>query len=268
MDFKGDVKIAGLDRVKPFIVCDELTSTPLAGIMHLGARKGEAGITSRDVQTDLRKVFAEWGLPEQIRMDRDPVWVGSTRLEWPGVVLLWLVGLGVTPVVNRPGRPTDNSHVERGNRTWNEHVGLGASDKTLQKVQVLTDQAWKDRREFLPSRNPHCRGQPPLVAHPELAIPVRPYAIEREADLFDMQRVYDYLSEWEWERTVDSTGCISLADINRRVSKDHSGQVVKVRFDKESTLFVARAIDGTELRRFALSLISKECILGQGVCNP
>lgn len=267
IDFKGDVRVADQVLVKPFNVCDEFTSAPLASILH-GRRAGQDGVTSWDVQADLRTVFAQWGLPDQLRMDRDPVWVGSTRLEWPGVLLLWLVGLGVTPVINRAHCPTDNAHIERGNRTWNEHVYLGQEQTTLAELQRVADQAWQDRREYLPSRNPHCHGQAPLVAHPELGQPRRPYTPEQEPRLFDMQRVYRYLSQWEWERQVDTTGCISLANYNRRVSKDHVGQVVKVHFDPQQALFVARAVDGAELRRFTLPVISEKYILGQeGVHN-
>ena len=82
-----------------------------------------------------------------------------------------------------------------------------------------------------------------------------------------MQRVYDYLSQWEWERKVDHTGSISMADCNRRVSRQHVGQIVKVRFDKETATFVARAVEGTELRRFTIPTVSKDFILDQGVCN-
>lgn len=267
MDFKGKVQVADQTAVQPLNVCDELTSTPLGCIVHACPKGQRSGLTSRDVQADLREMFTQWGMPEQIRMDRDPLWVGSTRLEWPGVLLLWLVGLGVTPVVNRPYHPTDNAQIERGNRTWNEHVYLGNEQVTAQELQRLADQAWQDRREFLPSRNPHCHGQAPMVAHPELRHPKRPYTKGQEAELFDMKRVYTYLSQWEWERKVDTTGCISLNDHNRRISKDHVGQVVKVHFDPESTMFVAQAVDGSELRRFTLPTISKEHILGQGVHN-
>lgn len=268
IDFKGNVQVADETIIKPLNVCDELTSAPLAGILH-SKRKGQQGsVSTRDVQDDFRTIFVQWGLPDRLRMDRDPVWVGSTRLEWPGVFLLWLVGLDITPIINRPHCPTDNAKVERGNRTWNEHVYLGNEQATSQELEQFTDQAWHDRREFLPSRNPHCHGQAPMVAHPELRHFRHPYTREQEAELFDMQRIYSYLSQWEWERKVDTTGCISVANFNRRVSNDHVGQVVKVRFDPEIKLFIVRAADGSELRRFTLPIISKEHILGPGVHNP
>ena len=267
IDFKGAVRIANQLIVKPFNVCDEFTGALLASILHTREKHQKNSVTTRDVQDDLREVFVQWGRPDQLRMDRDSVFIGSTRLEWPGVLLLWLVGLGITPVINRPHRPTDNAQIERGNRTWNEHVYIGNEQTALPELQQCTNQAWQDRREALPSRNPNCHGLPPLVAHPELRQPRHPYESNQEADLFSMERVYTYLSQWEWERKVDTTGCISMADFNRRVGRDYVGQVVKVRFEPETASFVARAVDGSEICRFTLPVISEKYILGQGVHN-
>ena len=70
---------------------------------------------------------------------------------------------------------------------------------------------------------------------------------------------------------VDTTGFISMAGYNRRISSNHIGQIVKVRFDVVAAKFVATAVDGTELRRFTLPVISREYILGlpepEGVYN-
>jgi hypothetical protein len=267
MDCKGDVQLEGLGQIKPFIVCDEFTGAPLAGIIHLVKQDNQQFLLSfRDIQADLRTIFSQWGLPDQLRMDRDPLWIGSSRLEWPGTLLLWLIGLGITPVINRPYCPTDNPHVERRNRIWNEHVYLGTKCQHLDQLQALTDQAWRDRRELLPSCNPNCAGQPPLVAHPELAQPRRPYQPDQEQSRFDLQRVYIYLSQWEWQRKVDCLGSISIADYTRRVSAEHIGQVIKVHFDLATHEFVAAAMDGTELRRFTLPIICSDYIMG--VHNP
>ena len=263
MDFKGEVKLVGLGVVKPFIVCDELTSAPLGGIVHLVQQEDQRfPLSFRDIQANLRLIFSQWGLPDQLRMDRDPLWIGSARLEWPGTFLLWLVGLGITLVINRPRRPTDNAQVERQNRVWNEHVFLGTKCQHLAQLQTLTDRAWHDRRELLPSRNPNCQGQPPLVAHPELALPRRPYQPDQEQALFDMQQVYHYLSQWQWQRKVDCLGSISMAHYTRRVSDQHVAHIVNVRFDLVTHAFVASAVDGTELRRFTLPVISADYILG------
>lgn len=265
MDFKGREPIEPEGQVAPFLVCDEFSSAPLAGVVYT-KRTGDpkAGLSPRDIQDNLRAVFCRWGLPAQLRMDRDSLWVGSTRLEWPGIILLWIVGLGIHPVVNRPRRPTDNAQVERLCRTWKDHVGNGVGLRDKKILQAETDQAWADRLKHLPSRNPHCAGKPPLVALPQLAQPQRDYSPELETSLFDMERVFEYLSQWEWRRKVDQTGAISMADYNRLVSKQHVGQIVKVRFDKEARVFSAYDVNGSYLRSFTLPVISEEYILGYG----
>lgn len=261
MDFKGPERLGEVGYVAPLLICDELTSAPLAGQVYAAHRNCPIA-TTREVQASLRDVFAQWGLPTYLRMDRDPIWVGSSRLEWPGTLLLWLVGLGITPIINRPHRPTDNAQVERLGRTWRNHVALGANCLSLAHAQSLTDQAWHDRRTLLPSRNPHCRGVPPLRVHPDLAHPRRFFSHDQEAALFDIRRVHHYLAQWKWERKVDRLGCISMADCNRLVSRDHVDQVVKVRFDPGYSLFVAFAVDGAPLASFSLPVIAKDYILG------
>ena len=265
MDFKGEVRLSGVGEVKPFNVCDEFSSAPLGGIIHLKRSGRGNGLTSRDVQTDLREIFSQWGLPQQLRMDRDSLWVGSSRMEWPGVVLLWIVGLGITPVINPGGSPTKNAQIERCNRTWREHVYEGNQHLNDLELQAFTDQAWQDRREALPTRNQHCEGNPPFIAYPELTHTGRYYSPEQEEKLFDMQRVYDYLSQWEWQRTVNSSGCIYLAKISQSVGRQFAKQIVKINFDSKDKKFVARAVDGTELRRFTIPAISKPFILNQNI---
>jgi len=75
-----------------------------------------------EVQADLRRLFARWRLPDAFRLDHEPLFVGSPRVEWPGTSLLWLIGLGVQLIINRAYCPTDNAIVERNHRTWYVHV--------------------------------------------------------------------------------------------------------------------------------------------------
>ena len=265
MDFKGEIEIEPAGVVMPFNVCDEHSSAPLAGVIYSAqGQHPKNGMTARDIQQALRQLFTRWGRPMQLRMDRDSIWVGSTRLEWPGVLLLWLVGLDILPVINRPGRPTDNAQIERLNRTWLEHVGFSLKTATTVTVQAVTDKAWQDRLFNLPSYNKHCQGQAPAKKFPELFENNRLYHPDQEADLFDMNRVYKYLTQWQWQRKVDKAGCISLNDYNRLISRDHCEQIVKVRFDAETTQFVASTIDGVELKRFTLPSINTEYIRGTG----
>jgi hypothetical protein len=264
IDFKGGEVVGGCEiAIAPLMICDEASGAPLVGVVHQIQTKGRrTGLSVRSIQADLRQAFMRWGLPDAIRTDRDPLFVGSGRLEWPGTLQLWLVGMGVQPIINRAYRPTDNAIVERNHWTWEQHVLLGQQYRRLEEVQEETDRSFADRREHLPSRNRGCNGRPFAKAFPALNAPRRRYVPEEEAMLFDLKRVDAYLSQWEWRRKVDSTGRISLADRNFYVSKTHHGQVVKVRFDMESREMVCSQADGTEVARLVMHQISQDYILG------
>ena len=69
-----------------------------------------------------------------------------------------------------------------------------------------------ERREFLNSRYPSSAlgGRPPLVAFPEARHSGRPYRLEWEEELLDMQRVADYLANGRWYRRVSSQGQVAV----------------------------------------------------------
>jgi transposase InsO family protein len=265
IDFKGDEAVNGQHLVvTPFMVCDAASGAPLAGIVHQVRAKGRRDhLTTRTVQADLRRVFSQWGLPDALRMDRDSIFVGSTRLEWPGLLLLWLIGLGVQPIVNRAYRPTDNAIVERNHWTWEQHVVLGQTHQTLASVQEATDHIFADRRDELPSRHDGCNGRPFVVAFPSLATPRRCYRASDEPMLFDTQRVCDYLAAWEWRRTVDSTGKIALANRNHVVGSSYRGQVVKVRFEPTERQLVCRVADEQVITKLELPEATATYLIGE-----
>jgi hypothetical protein len=263
-DVKGDESVPGCNlRIAPFLVCDTASGAPLGGQVHaIRGRGNRTGLSMRDVQADLRSLFQRWGLPDALRLDRDPLFVGSTRLEWPGTLLLWLIGLGVQPIINRAYRPTDNAIVERNHQTWQAHVLDGPAYPSLCAIQAATEQAFADRRELLPSRHRGCDGRPFLIAFPTLVTPRQPYRVEGEAELFDLCRVDAYLAGWRWRRTVDCTGQISLADRNYHVGIGYRGQSITVQFDPTDRTVVGRRADGQEVGRWAVPEVSVAYIRG------
>jgi transposase InsO family protein len=257
MDFKGEIKLPPIGVVQPWVVCDEPCGAPLAATLDTAVSgKPTKGLTCCDVQQALRQVFSQWGLPHQVRMDRDGLWIGSPRLAWPGTLRLWLAGLGIEPIINRPGRPTDNAVVERMNRTWLNQVAVGTTAQTAAELQRISDGVWHDRRTALPSHHRHCQGRIPAQAFPERFAPRRPFACDQERTLFSLSLVHRYLAQWQWQRKVDLTGCISLADQNCAVSRRRChwwrGQIVSVHFDPSTAHFVVRAVDETPLAALVL----------------
>jgi len=264
IDFKGDESVEGCGlRVAPFLVCDSASGAPLGGQIHaIRGRGNRTGLSMREVQADLRVLFSRWGLPDALRMDRDPLFVGSSRLEWPGTLLLWLIGLGVQPIINRAYRPTDNAIVERNHQTWQAQVLEGIAYADLVALQQATEQAFADRREALPSRHAGCAGRPFVVAFPTLAQPRRPYVPSDEGRQFDLGRVDAYLSQWGWRRTVDLRGQISLANHNYRVGEAYCRQSVQVHFERTDRSLVCQLASGQVVRRLHMPELEADYILG------
>ena len=71
MDFKGELNLKGLGLVKPFIVCDEFTGAPVGSLIHLVQQaRQRLPLSFRNVQADLRLVFSQCGLADQLQMDK------------------------------------------------------------------------------------------------------------------------------------------------------------------------------------------------------
>lgn len=264
IDFKGDERVSGCGIVvAPFAVTDETSGVSLARIIHVLVAKGNReGLTMRLVQKDLRQIFTKWGLPDAIRMDRDSILVGSTRLEWPSILILWLLGLGIQPVINRAYRPTDNAQVERSHRTWKGDVLIGEGYDDAEAIQIASDQCLEDRCFHLPSRRRGCNGLPPALAFPNLTQPRRPYHSELERGIFDLEPVDAYLAQWQWQRIVDSSAKISLGGCTYRVGKPYQRKIVKLKFDPATRDVVCFTIDGVEIKRFQVADFSPDYILG------
>jgi len=198
-------------------------------------------------------------------MDRDSLFIGSAHFDWPGTLLLWLVGLGIQPIINRAYRPTDNAMVERSHQTWCSDVLEGTPFGDVEALQAASDQALEDRRRQLPSRHPGCDGRAPAVAFPDLLCARHPFQVDRERQLFDLARVDAYLAHWEWRRQVDSAGKISLASRNQYISKRYLRQVVKLRFDPATREVICALASDEIVARLTLVELTAEYILGQGV---
>jgi len=187
-----------------------------------------------EARQTLREGFTEWQtLPDGVLTDNELGLVGSPTDPFPSLLTLWLVGLGVRHFRIRPHRPTDQAHVERNHRTLS---GFAMDEESLTDLDAL--QQSLDRERFLhnglfPSRAGDCNGRPPLEAHPELLRPRRPYRPEWELALFDIQRVYDYLATFTFQRKVSTSGQVSLGRQVYSVGRAWAGHTLSVRFDPQ-----------------------------------
>src|SRR3954469_21928037 len=104
-------------------------------------------VPARETLEALRRAFARWGLPARIRVDNGHPW--ASRGDLPTELGLWLMGLGVELVANRPRRPQDNGSVENAQGTgkrWAEPPRC----RTAAELQRRLDAMDRHQREAFP----------------------------------------------------------------------------------------------------------------------
>jgi hypothetical protein len=207
-----------------------------------------------EVQAVLRKAFTEWQtLPDGIQTDNELGLAGASNDPFPGKLTLWLVGLGVVHRFSRPGRPTDQPHIERSHRTLRDWTTDEEAMIDVEHLQQRLDRECYVHNHLYPSQASDCAGQPPLTAHPELLTPRRPYHPDLEIDLFDQQRVYDHLAQYTFKRTVSAAARVSLGrqnySLGKKLVREHNIKTVLARLDQCSAEWIFFTKEGEELLR-------------------
>jgi len=220
-------------------------------------------VTWREVQKALRETFKEWGLPERLQTDKELVFEGHPADLYPSRFQQWLAGLGIQFERTRPGRPQDQGRVERSHRTLSGFVCSVAERRDLSRFQAALTRNRHLYNHKFPSRARGCHRQPPLQAHPEALIPLRPYQPESEWHLFSLERVAQLLADKELIRKVNATGQISLGGRLYYVGRKYSGQQVRLRFDPGSYTWGVFTQEEQEIKRFQPANFSKSYFLNQ-----
>lgn len=196
-------------------------------------------LTWEEVRFVFRIGFTEWQtLPDSVLTDNELGLGGHPSDPFPSSLTLWLTGLGIRHDFIRPHTPTDQPQIERNHRTLDSftfdedsRANIEAFQQSLHKERYLYNHSF-------PSQASDCNGQPPLVAHPELLQPRRPYRPECETILFDMQRVYDHLAIFTFDRKVNTNGQVSLKNQMYSIGRQHARLEIKVNFDSDRLQWV------------------------------
>lgn len=239
LDFKESVAVAG---VGPTTFTQARDLVGRATVLHRvhPAWEPEQRIVKLDtaqVQADCRIAFTQWGLPDAIRTDRASLFRDREDVPFPARLILWWVGLGITPQLIRRGRPQDNGSVERAHRTLVERTLDGQTFVDSDALQRQVDADWHELNFECPSRAQGCHGQPPALAHPELSVPRRPYRPEWEMRLFDLGRVATTLAGSSWVRGASTTGQVQLGGFVYGLSMRWAGQTARIQFDPSDWCF-------------------------------
>lgn len=226
---------------------------------------GELRVT-RHPDTDdyllaLRLAFADWGLPSQLRVDRDSVYFdNASKSPFPTRLHLFLLGLGIALVVGPPHQPRKRAITERSHQTWDQQVLAGQQFADWDALW----QALRTRRDFMNQYLPchGCDDLPPLVAHPQAAWTRRPYAPDQEAALFDVERIYAYLSSGQWFRKASNVGVVTLGDLHYGLGQTWAKHEVQITFEPADRRLVFLDQDGQRTERRPIKGISYSELAG------
>ena len=135
MDFMSDSLFCGR-RFRTFNLVDDFNREALAIEIDLN-------LPSQRVIRVLERAAAWRGYPNKLRMDNGPEFISAALAEWAEEHRIELEFI-------QPGRPTQNSYVERFNRTYRDEVLNMYVFKTLNEVRDLTESWIREYNEERP----------------------------------------------------------------------------------------------------------------------
>jgi transposase-like protein len=217
----------------------------------------------QEVRQVIRSACTRWEtLPDAIQTDNEVCLAGQPTDPAPSQLTLWLIGLGVVHRFSRPGQPTDQAQIERTHRTLDNFAHLLDRPPDLATLQQRLDLEREQYNQWFPSRASDCGGRPPLLAHPELCHPRRPYRVEWERELFNVQHLYDYLATIELTRKVTQVGQIQLGGRSVGIGRAYARQTVTVRCDADARQWVVSTEDGAEVARLPIQGVDVTTLSG------
>jgi hypothetical protein len=210
MDTKERKPLPGFGKADLLELIDTASGIKIGAFLFPSYPKGHRRkISWPQIRQALRQAFTRWGLPDRIRTDRERVLVAEGDYPFPLAFSLWLTGLAIEHEVIR--RVTQNGGVERAHRTSDTRLTGYGPFEHLSDWQSLQDYEYWRMNAVLPSRGGRCRRQPPLQVYPQARQPRRWYRPEDELQLFDLERVFAYLSQGKWFRHTSQKGQFSFA---------------------------------------------------------
>lgn len=179
----------------------------------------------RSIQQELISIFKLKGIPTWIKVDNGRP-LGDPKLELIPPLALWLIGLGIKVIWNRPATPQDNAVVERSQGVmgnWTEY-------STCKDTFELQLRLWKEA-EFHNLHFPIRRkgNKTRIELFPQLLHTGTPWNPAN----FKLNRVLLFLAKGHWERKVSSLGQIAIYGQRFSVGIQYKQQKVSIKLNPQ-----------------------------------
>ena len=263
MDAQGVTTVAGLGKVSFINLLDVYSHASIDSHACSNTRHPK----SQEYQRVLRRAFIRYGMPEQISLDHDSAFYDNKSASpFPSVIHLWLIGLGVQVRFIHKKPPLEHARIERHHQTI---AGQAFADQIFADVTAL-QRSLQARMLFLNQEYPTraLDGQPPFQAFPQARHSSRVYCLDAEAQLLDMQRIYDYLQSGRWFRQVSSVGTFSLGGHIYNATTHFADQTLEITFNGSTSKLTC--LPEKETRAFQLDVqgLTKTELMGDPLALP
>jgi len=206
-------------------------------------------------------------MPEQISLDHDSAFYDNKSASpFPSIIHLWLIGLGVQVRFIQKRPPLEHARIERHHQTI---AGQAFEGQTFANVTAL-QRSLQARMLFLNQEYPTraLDGQPPFQTFPQARHSSRLYCLEAEEQLFDMQRVRDYLQSGRWFRQVSSVGTFSLGGHIYNVTTQFADQTLEITFNGSTRKLTCLPEKETSAFRLDVQGLTKAELMGNPLALP
>lgn len=198
--------------------------------------------------------FEAEGLPQRIKIDNGVPLVYPKERDLPTMTVLWWIGLGIEVVYNKPRCPQQNGTVEGLQGTcfrWSNPAQCTCAEQLQHAVKEANR---IQRRVYILPRKKH---QTRTQLYPQLDSNPRRYHV----DVFDFERVAQYLMYKVWKRTVKKNGSIKFYATDIYVAEALQGQPVTLTYDPIENQWLIRNTSGALVKTSKRALITREMIL-------
>jgi len=263
LDAQGVTTVAGLGKVSFINLLDVYSHSSINSHACLKVSHPK----SEEYQRVLRRAFIRYGLPEQISLDHDSAFYDNKSASpFPSVIHLWLIGLGVQVRFIHKRPPLEHSQIERHHQTIARQAFEGQTFADVTALQVNLQARMLFLNQEYPTRA--LDGQTPFQVFPQARHSGRLYSLEAEEQLFDMQRVYDYLQKGRWFRQVSSVGTFFLGGYGYNATTRFANQTLELTFEGATRKLICLPEKNSTVFHLDIQGLTKLALMGNASTLP
>jgi transposase InsO family protein len=258
LDAQGRMHVAGVGNVSLITIVDIVSRLKVESYPCLDTTNPPL----EAYQLMLRRAFLTTGLPRRISLDHGTVFYDNTSPSpFPTRLHLWLLALGIDICFTRKRCPTDHAKIERTHQTMTLQALLGQhwSDQTA--LWAGLDARRSMLNQHIPSRV--LQGHAPLQAYPQAAHSGRFYRPELEAEMLDLDRVFQYLANCRWFRRVRANGRLDIGGFDYYLGTTWRSHMLELRFDATQGCFLGQPEGSDTTITFAPQGLTKTDLMGE-----